>query len=901
MKPHAQYRGARWVRADFHLHSPGAHGFKFPFDPAVHKPDETVRQYVAQLANQGIEIAAITDYQQIRKDWFAPIQAAARERGIYVYPGVELSFGGSSGGKRGLHLIAIFPYNTDIEQCNRVIDKMLDDESSEPLLKPGGKHRDLKPKEALRHCLPRFQKATESILIVAHPNGSKGLLTSYSLGQAAQLLQSVSFDAVESLTEKDRQRLLSTGKIDAARLDTLASIESSDNHSIPEIGAKTRPDGSPRATYLKLSALDDLNAIRLALRDAEILVHVGGKPHFPYTHLQRLEIDGDGFLKDLVLDFSPELNTLVGGRGVGKSAILETIRYVLDLPLYSPTEYRDALVRYALGSGGRARLYVVQYLNARTVRHYRFERGWDESPRVLELEPEREVDLHPLDVLDEREAPLYFGQKEIFDITQSPAQRRQLLDGIIGKQAAAQIAQVRKLETQLKENARQLLDYQRQLLEKDDIEQTLREVRHKINVYQRYGLAKKLSQATALAADEARLQRAINETESSIPQWEVFMQDWDARWKPLLETLREGKSDLKDILQETATRVANLHNETQKLLATGKAALEAGKQDLTQLKKQWDEARRPLDEDIRRIKQELGEQSLDPDELMKLTGSETRLNAQLRILQDIQNKVQQAGEERVQLLGKLRDARHKVWELRNAQAEEINAKLGQRVRIQVQYRGDRKTYSEALKTFFRGSGIDKHTIEKLARDAVDGVELARKARADTQDLAKAYTISEKRAKQIVTYLQADHGRFYELELLAPPDAVQVFLGNRPIEHLSAGQRATAMLLILLVQDDRVMIVDQPEDDLDNRFIYQDIVRILREQKGKRQFLSATHNPNIPVLAHAEIVIALESEENQCQVSLQGGMDHRNVQDFVRNVMEGGEEAFRRRAQKYGLD
>ena len=131
--------------------------------------------------------------------------------------------------------------------------------------------------------------------------------------------------------------------------------------------------------------------------------------------------------------------------------------------------------------------------------------------------------------------------------------------------------------------------------------------------------------------------------------------------------------------------------------------------------------------------------------------------------------------------------------------------------------------------------------------------------------------------------------------------MRVFLDGQPIAHLSAGQRATAMLLILLAQDDRVMIVDQPEDDLDNRFIYQDIVRLLREQKGKRQFLAATHNPNIPVLAHAEMIIALESQDDRCQVSLQGGMDNRTIQDFVRNVMEGGEEAFRRRARKYGLD
>jgi len=120
-----------------------------------------------------------------------------------------------------------------------------------------------------------------------------------------------------------------------------------------------------------------------------------------------------------------------------------------------------------------------------------------------------------------------------------------------------------------------------------------------------------------------------------------------------------------------------------------------------------------------------------------------------------------------------------------------------------------------------------------------------------------------------------------------------------LEHLSDGQRATAMLLLLLVQADRLLLVDQPEDDLDNRFIYEDIVRILRKQKGKRQLLAATHNPNIPVLGHAELIVALDAANEQAFISTQGAIDQKDIQEFVRNVMEGGEDAFRKRAQKYG--
>jgi ABC-type cobalamin/Fe3+-siderophores transport system ATPase subunit len=154
-----------------------------------------------------------------------------------------------------------------------------------------------------------------------------------------------------------------------------------------------------------------------------------------------------------------------------------------------------------------------------------------------------------------------------------------------------------------------------------------------------------------------------------------------------------------------------------------------------------------------------------------------------------------------------------------------------------------------------------------------------------------------------SYLLEDEGRLFSLQLLAPDDAVEVSLrlndNYHPLEKLSAGQRATAMLLLLLAQEDRLLLVDQPEDDLDNRFIYEDVVQILRDQKGRRQLLAATHNPNIPVLAHAELIVALEASESKATVIAEGAIDKHDIQKFVRDVMEGGEDAFQRRAEKYG--
>jgi len=116
---------------------------------------------------------------------------------------------------------------------------------------------------------------------------------------------------------------------------------------------------------------------------------------------------------------------------------------------------------------------------------------------------------------------------------------------------------------------------------------------------------------------------------------------------------------------------------------------------------------------------------------------------------------------------------------------------------------------------------------------------------------------------------------------------------------------TAILRLLFALQGRILILDQPEDDLDNRFVYEDIVQILREQKGitdpqyRRQIIAATHNPNIPVIGDAELVLAIEAQEGQAHAIGRASIDEKGIRELIKMIMEGGEEAFQRRAEKYG--
>ena len=114
--------------------------------------------------------------------------------------------------------------------------------------------------------------------------------------------------------------------------------------------------------------------------------------------------------------------------------------------------------------------------------------------------------------------------------------------------------------------------------------------------------------------------------------------------------------------------------------------------------------------------------------------------------------------------------------------------------------------------------------------------------------------------------------------------------------LSTGQKCTAILPILLMDSENPLLIDQPEDNLDNRFVYETIVDSISKVKKKRQLMFVTHNPNIPVLAEADKVIVLESDGTNAKLLNEGTVDH--CKDHIVTLLEGGEDAFNRRKARY---
>ena len=172
---------------------------------------------------------------------------------------------------------------------------------------------------------------------------------------------------------------------------------------------------------------------------------------------------------------------------------------------------------------------------------------------------------------------------------------------------------------------------------------------------------------------------------------------------------------------------------------------------------------------------------------------------------------------------------------------------------------------------------------------------------------------EEQEKKLSEFIQKEVDR---LEMTLKLEDWQVFYVDSTLNHdytalnaefkkmsdLSKGQRATALLLLLLGASRAPLVIDQPEDDLDNRFVYDGIVRNLRELKGKRQVIAATHNANVPVLGDAELVIALEGNGRN-GMPAEGGvgsLDDATIRELTESILEGGPAAFNARQHLYGF-
>ncbi|URQ78723.1 hypothetical protein NO561_14650 [Xanthomonas oryzae pv. oryzae] len=263
-------------------------------------------------------------------------------------------------------------------------------------------------------------------------------------------------------------------------------------------------------------------------------------------------------------------------------------------------------------------------------------------------------------------------------------------------------------------------------------------------------------------------------------------------------------------------------------------------------------------------------------------------------------------QERRNLLTELSDLRGQRIQALQKAAKQLNRRLEGKLKVEIVPEADRTP----LMTFLLGCKLDGVGEKRLAfiedAETISPLSLAQsiqKASADvqldwgvTQMVADALTKLQSSQLMELEALELEHRADISLNV-AHAQADAVF---RPLNKLSTGQQCTAILHMLLLENVDPLLMDQPEDNLDNAFIADRIVAELREAKTSRQFLFATHNANIPVFGDAEWIGVFTAAENQGCLGLeaQGSIDVPVIRDQVARLLEGGRDAFIQRKEKY---
>lgn len=691
--------GANWVKCDFHLHSPFVDSFTLPSGINLNSSNDIeglMDQYLNKLKEKEIKICAITDYQQIRTEWFTKFQSKAKENEIYVFPGIELSINYG----KGLHILLIFEYDEKIDGINDYI-KALDQNPQKPLINEDRSHRDINLSEDLKIVIEKLKTKFNCLVIFPHPNDKNGVVNSFQPKEAAELIKYA--DAIEYIDDNDKNRLIDTNVIKKDFFDRFAIIENTDPKSLEEIGNKQRKN-KVRTTYLKLSSAS-INGIKLALHDPQLRVRIYKKPEKINDRIISIKINGSTFLKDIQLKLNPDLNTFIGGRGVGKSAIIESIRYCLDFQAYADRDFKEEFVKNVVGSGGTIELEIEKYYGENFI-PYKVKRVIGQFPIVegKEIEPQE---------LFGNKIPLILGQKELYALSLNDNFQLSLIDNLIGDEIKKEELEFKKLLQHLEDNGQQLLQLSKQIQKKNEIEQEIKTINEHLKTFEDLGVAQKMAKHTNLIQDDIRLNQSINKLKELLSRQKILFEETISDLEKQIKTLNDACSVEKNVLINTANVFEQFKNYIKLIKNDYEAKTKTYLTDVNNILKQWQENKKKYDDEINNIKKELSLKGLAPDKYEELVNRKTQLEPLIDEYEKITRDIEELSEKRKNLKQQLKDKRHQLFEIRKNSIDNINEKLKGKIRIDVEYLSNKEKFRNKFTELVKGTGFFKDTINNI--------------------------------------------------------------------------------------------------------------------------------------------------------------------------------------------
>jgi predicted ATPase len=292
----------------------------------------------------------------------------------------------------------------------------------------------------------------------------------------------------------------------------------------------------------------------------------------------------------------------------------------------------------------------------------------------------------------------------------------------------------------------------------------------------------------------------------------------------------------------------------------------------------------------RKLAEELKESGVKAIDLNEFRSYRRKFDDASRMIETLDKEEAARANLENELISELTEL-NKIWHEEYKAIRREMAKVNENhssLSIDVEYKGDKDAFASFMKESFKGSKLREKTFESLAGNFQDFIDMHKRQAELRSELGTSEQIFFKYWDENLAALLT-----YQV-----PNKILVKYRDKELKHHSLGQRASALILFVLSRrENDVFIIDQPEDDLDNQTIYEDVIKLILELKPKAQFIFATHNPNFPVLGDAELVISCACLDEKINV-LSGSIDVPMIQQKIVDVMEGGEEAFNRRRGRY---
>ena len=851
--------------------------------PPFKSEDQYNKAIIETCHEVGIEVIAVTDHYRVKHS--ANLVCAARNANLYAFSGFEAVT------KDGVHFLCLFDPDKD-----KVLERFIgecgihDTDQRSPT--------GSKDSIALLECAKNWG----AVCVAANVASEGGLLRKLS-GQSRvnvwthpDLLACALPGAVSDAPDGIRPIL--ENKDAQHKRDRPPAILNASDVNDPE---DLKKDGA--SCFIKMSTVS-VEAFRQAFLDPDsrIRLHSNPKPE-PHAEFLAMTWEG-GFLRDTAVHFNENLNVLVGGRGTGKSTMIESIRYALGLdPLGEEArKAHEGVIRHVLQSGTKVSLLVRSHKPSE--RCYTIERSVP-NPPVVKDEAGEVLALSPHEVMPGVEV---FGQHEISELTKSSEKLTLLLERFVDWTPSLS-GRKSKVRLELERSRSRIVDVRREMKRLDEWLAALPGLEETQKRFQQAGLEERLKEKSLLVREErlfSNLDERLdqyrtlhNEFTEGLPVDTAFVSSKALEGLPNTDIL----SEIEGILERLSGKLKTLGEQFGKALAETDLAI-------AKTNSRWNERQAAIEKTYEKLLRELQKSKIDGAEFIQLRQQIEQLRPLNDKMERLKRDLEAHEAQRRNLLAEWADIEAAEYRRFETAAKRVSRKLRDRVRVRVTMAGNRDPLEQLLREV--GGNLAVAIGRLRGHDKLSLQEFAQRCREGKEALKKHYNLPSGAAERIA---QANLDLFMCIEELELPATTEIELNTAPdgepanwqtLQALSTGQKATAVLLLLLLESEAPLVVDQPEDDLDNRFITEGVVPIMRQEKRRRQFVLSTHNANIPVLGDAELILGLaatgEAREGQARIAPKhmASIDSGPVRELVKEILEGGKAAFEMRRSKYGF-